>query len=582
MNRPPLSAVMALTLVLLLVALPTAYSAAPGRPIDTTAPSSPAAQRVGDPVWAALAASGRARVIIALHDPVGKASELRARVQKVAQVQTGVLSRLPAQEFTLIHRYMSVPALAGIITLQGVTAIENDPRVESVYLDQPGAGHLGQSGVALGANVVHSSYGFTGQGVTVAVLDTGVETTHPDLSTAIVAQQCFTNNNCPPSNTSTGSSAQDENGHGTHVTGIIASRGVVSSVGFAPDAQIVAVRVLGSTGSGFVSNWVAGLDWVRLNQAALNIRIINMSLGTFALYSGNCDVQEPTMAAVVNQLTAVGVAIFASTGNQGSTNRLASPACISGVIGVGATYDSNLGREPDSGSYQSNFGSAWPACADDPTSLQKITCFTNSNALMDIVAPGAQITAPGLGGGTSTYWGTSQASPTAAGIAALMLQAQPALTTAQIETTLKTTGTPVIDAKNGLSFPMINALNAVMSFRSYGMLAQADPAALNADPGTTATYPLVLTNTANVSDTIDVSVSGNTWSTVAPPSLGPLLAGASTTFSITVTVPPTATDGQTDTAVVTLRSRGDTTKAVEVVLTTTAGRNRVYLPIVQR
>jgi hypothetical protein len=227
------------------------------------------------------------------------------------------------------------------------------------------------------------------------------------------------------------------------------------------------------------------------------------------------------------------------------------------------------------------FGSSWPACADNPTSLQKITCFTNSAATMDIVAPGAQITATGLGGGTTTYWGTSQASPTAAGIAALMLQAQPALTPAQIETTLKTTGTPVTDAKNGLSFPLINALNAIISLRSYGVLAKADPTALTSEAGTTVTYTLALTNTANVSDTIDMSVSGNTWSTVAPPSLGPLLAGASATFSVTVAIPPTATGGQTDTAVVTLRSRGDPAKLADVALTTTAELRRVYLPSVQ-
>jgi hypothetical protein len=216
MNRRRFSLGMALMLVLLLVALPTAHSAAPGRPIEASAPS-PAAPRVGDRVWAALAASGRARVIVALHDPVGPASELRRRAQAVAQAQVGVLGRLPAHELTLIHRYISVPGLAGIITPQGATAIENDPLVESVYLDEPGAGHVAQSVAALGADVVHSSYGFNPRA------DGGgsrfrSEHDPPDLSAAIVAQQCFTNNNCPPSNTATGSSAQDQNGQGSYIT----------------------------------------------------------------------------------------------------------------------------------------------------------------------------------------------------------------------------------------------------------------------------------------------------------------------------------------------------------------------------
>ena len=76
-------------------------------------------------------------------------------------------------------------------------------------------------------------------------------------------------------------------------------------------------------------------------------------------------------------------------------------------------------------------------------------------------------------------------------------------------------------------------------------------------------------------------MSGNTWSTVAPPRLASLLAGASATFSVTVTVPSTATGGQTDIAVVTLRSRGNPTKSADVELTTTAERRRVYLPIVR-
>ena len=128
---------------------------------------------------------------------------------------------------------------------------------------------------------------------------------------------------------------------------------------------------------------------------------------------------------------------------------------------MGATFDSDLGREPDSGTYQDIFGGSWPACANDTTNLQTITCFTNSNSVMDIVAPGARITASGMGGGTSTYMGTSQASPTAAGIAALMLQASPGLSPVTIESTLKSTGSSVTDAKNGLSFPLINALAAV-------------------------------------------------------------------------------------------------------------------------
>jgi subtilisin family serine protease len=157
------------------------------------------------------------------------------------------------------------------------------------------------------------------------------------------------------------------------------------------------------------------------------------------------------------------VTVFASTGNQGSATQIAAPACLSGVIGVGATFDGNLGREPDSNTWNDNWGGSWPACFNATTSLQTIVCFTNSNAMMDIVAPGVWITAPYPGGGTASFAGTSQASPTAAGIAALLLQARPGLTPSQIETYLKSTGTQVTDPKNGLQFPLINALSAVQA-----------------------------------------------------------------------------------------------------------------------
>ena len=411
------------------------------------------------------------RVIIQLSDSSPAAATTEEYVSNISAAQVSVLESLPIEDFQIVHQYTNVPALAGVLSTDGLEILKDDPRVSSIILDQPGSGHLGTSVSALQADIVHSM-GYTGQGVTVAVLDTGVDTDHPDLSDDIVAQHCFTDGDCPFGNTNQGTSAEDENGHGTNVTGIITSKGTVSPVGFAPDADIVAVRVLAANGSGWVSDWVAGLDWVKTHQGTLGVDIINMSLGTNALYSGNCDGSQPSVASIVSQLNAMGIIIFASTGNQGSSTQIASPACNTGVVAVGATYDGDLGREPDSGTYNTLFGGYWPGCFDATTSLQTITCFTNSNSMMDIVAPGAPITSTGLGGGTSTYRGTSQASPTAAGVAALMLQASPGLTPAQIETTLKNTGTLVVDPKNSRSFPLINALNAVentyTTFKSSG------------------------------------------------------------------------------------------------------------------
>lgn len=421
--------------------------------------------QLSEEVTQAIATNGAARVLLLLDD-TGLADTAAAATQQgitLAQLQNNVLNTVTPAEFQLYRQYQTVPGLAGTVTAAGLAKLQANSAVRVIQLDHPGGAHLQQSVPALGGDVVHNTYGITGRGVTVAILDSGIDTDHPDLTDDIVAQQCFTNGSCPPGNMAQSANAEDQNGHGTHVAGIISAKGAVSGIGFAPDAKIVAVRVLDANGSGFTSDWIEGLDWVLTHLPTRPVQIINMSLGTFALYAGNCDAQEAVMANAVTQLRAKGVTIFASSGNQGAFDRIAAPACNSGVIAVGATYDGNVGRQPQSGTYQSSFGSSWPACADTPTSLQTITCFTNSNSQLDLLAPGAPILSTYKGGVTATFWGTSQAAPTAAGIAALLLEKQPTLTPAQLETLLKASGPKVTDSRNGLQFTAINALNALLA-----------------------------------------------------------------------------------------------------------------------
>lgn len=417
--------------------------------------------KLGAGVAAAAAEPEGVRVIISLRPPAaGGAVGSREAAAAVATAQAEVIAETPG--LTPDYRYSHVPAIVATVTEEELAALQTNPDVLYVQVDERTIAHTVDSVPALGANIVHSTYGITGAGVRVAVLDTGVDTDHPFILGSIVAQQCFNQGSpfgagdCPPSGNTTGISAEDGNGHGTNVTGIITSNSAAYK-GFAPNSEIVALRVLGSNNSGWVSDWIAALNWIVANQGALQVDVINMSLGTFTLYSGNCDAQNQATANVLAQLNTLGIVVFASSGNQGSATMLASPACNSNVIAVGATYDANLGAEPDSGTYNSLFGGSWPACADATTNLLTITCFTNSNAMLDILAPGSRITNAYLNGGQATFRGTSQASPTAAGIAALMLEVNPSLTPAQIESIMKSTGTNVTDAKNGLTFPRISA-----------------------------------------------------------------------------------------------------------------------------
>jgi len=259
-----------------------------------------------------------------------------------------------------------------------------------------------------------------------------------------------------------GSGAQDQHGHGTNVTGIIASDGTVAPRGVAPKAKIVAIQILDRNNSGWVSDWIAGVDHIVANNAALKVRAINMSLVTNALYSGsNCDNAQNLFAAAVNAANNLGIVVFACAGNNGSTTAMTAPACLSGAVSVGAVYDADLGREPNSGTYRNLFGSSWPDCADATTSLQTVTCFTNRTPKVALVAPGSLITSTGLGGGRSTFIGTSQASPRAAGVAALMLQKNPALQPAAIISIMKNSSVKVHDPGTNLNFPFLNALEAL-------------------------------------------------------------------------------------------------------------------------
>lgn len=436
-------------------------------------------------VTASVAASGEARVIITLQDPVSIQTSGEVREAAVAQVQDVVLADILPDGFELTRQYSHIPALAGIVDAETLAALQNNPLVVSVDIDGIVYATTDISVPALNADDVHAM-GITGDGVTVAVLDTGIDTDHPDLSDDIIAQQCFNQDDCPPGNTDQSSSAEDEEGHGTNVSGIITSNGVVAPLGFAPDAKIVAVRVLNTFGSGSFSDILAGLNWIIANQATLSVDVVNMSLGG-SVFTANCDSALPSLANAFSQLNGLGIVNFVSSGNNGASTGISIPACMSNVIAVGAVYDSDLGREPDAPFVYGGSG-----CFDAATSFGTIACFSNSGSQLDILATGARITSAGLGGGTSTMFGTSQASPSAAGIAALMREANPGLTPAQIESTLESTGTLTTDARNGLQFPRIDALNAVLAILppSQPTLISPSNGALTRDATPTFTWEL--------------------------------------------------------------------------------------------
>jgi MYXO-CTERM domain-containing protein len=127
-------------------------------------------------------------------------------------------------------------------------------------------------------------------------------------------------------------------------------------------------------------------------------------------------------------------------------------------------YDSAVGRQPPQSvgsSYSARWGTAFADCSDATSDFDQIACFSNSSARVDLLAPGAPILSDSLNGRTELYWGTSQASPAAVGVAALLLQCAPSLTPAQLKQALVDSGVKRTDTRNGLTFPSVRALAAV-------------------------------------------------------------------------------------------------------------------------
>lgn len=401
--------------------------------------------KVGEEVFQALKQDGEAEVMIMLAEKPymqEQRSNLAEKKNEIAALQQGVLSAVNQSDYVVRHRYKTIPALAGRVTAEaGLEILASHPDVLRIDLDRGGMGSLGTSVPLINADALHRQ-GITGKGVVVAVLDSGLDTDHVDLSDDLIDQACFLDNDgvindiglCPNgSDRQFGpGAAEDGAGHGTFTTGVITSNGTLGPVGVAPDAKIVSIKVLDdSTFSGvfrFFSEIVAALDYIASERP--DVKVINMSFGTFDTFVGDCDHSTSfNMAgsAVINALKAKGVIAFASTGNNGSGTVMTSPACLNNVVSVGST-DNN----------------------------DEVAGFTNSNATTDVMASGVGIESTGIENTTTTLSGTSFATAHAAGCAALLVDSGAFNTPDEIEMRIKDSPVQVTDAKNGLSFPRLD------------------------------------------------------------------------------------------------------------------------------
>jgi serine protease AprX len=315
------------------------------------------------------------------------------------------------------------------------------PSVFRVHYDRPIKTHNYRTGVTVGARTVRDTLGYTGAGIGVAVIDSGIGY-HDDLTNTtsklfpygnqrVSKFVDFVNGRTLP---------YDDNGHGTHVAGIIAANGKDSfgeNAGIAPGASLVSLKVLDQNGQGTVSNIIAALGWIATNASTYNIRVVNMSIGAGVYESYWTD--PLTLAA--KKLTDKGIVVVAAAGNLGKNadghlqwGGITAPGNAPWVLTVGASStNGTLTRNDDT---MAGYSSSGPSAVD-------------FEAKPDLVAPGTgtvSLAVPGstfyvtkvaalitgkLPLGSKPYLalsGTSMAAPVVSGTVALMLQANPRLT----------------------------------------------------------------------------------------------------------------------------------------------------------
>lgn len=412
-------------------------------------------------------------IIILREDIVSFPLSLSEKKSRIKLKQSNVLSELSASDFKIKRKYKTVRGIAGKIFPGGLMKLKKHPDVLRIYKDRTAFINLAQSIPQINADTVQD-LGFSGTGVTVAIIDTGVDYTHSSLG------GCF-GSGCKVSGgydyVNDDSDPMDDNGHGTHVAGIVASTHLTYT-GVAPGANIVALKALDSSGSGWFSDIAAAIDWCIDNKDLYNISVINMSLGDGGEYNDPSLCDQYLTANAIAEARNNGIITMVASGNDAYADGISFPACGSAAVSVGGVYDANVG-----GISWCGYPSCFPyLCTDNSTFADKVVCHTNSDEILDLMAPDYAIYSTALGGGFTTMGGTSMAAPHAAGAAALLVEYNSLLTPDQIEGILIDTGHEVTDTKNGLTFPRIDILSALSGDTDYdGIKDDGDSSGITGD-----------------------------------------------------------------------------------------------------
>jgi len=422
------------------------------------------------PMGIAGSGGGKIRVIIGFEESPDPelVKSFGGEVRYVYTVIPAISARMPEENISKIMRS------------KGVVYVEADYRVYAVQQELPW-------GVdRIDAEKVHSYN--KGSGIKIAIIDTGIDYKHPDLDENFHGGYDFVNNDDDP---------MDDNGHGTHVAGIVAAEdNDFGVVGVAPEAHLYAVKVLDNSGSGYVSDVIAGIEWSIEN----GMQIISMSLGS---KSDSTALHDACDTAYEN-----GILLVAAAGNEGNPpgkgDNVLYPAKYSSVIAVAAT-DINDER------------ASWSSTGPD----------------VELAAPGVDIKSTLLGGGYGEKSGTSMACPHVSGVAALIMVSYPNLTNVEVRQRLRDTaddlGPAGFDEKYG--YGLVDADEAAPKTDVHDVAVTDISAPSWVVKGDVASINITTSNEGTYEETITVTLTDATDGVTIGSEVVILTAGSSETLT---------------------------------------------------
>src|SRR5215831_10893219 len=432
-------------------------------------------------------AEGEVRVLVELALPSGRVAEtalgVQARTayrQEITDAGSRVLSQLTSHRYRVLRRFVTSPLMALSVDAAALKALEaSNLPIKRVMADRIHKPVLWESVPLIGADQAWA-LGYDGSGRTVAVIDSGVDSAHPFLAGKVIEEACFSTTTGSQTTSLCPSGADQQFGpgagvycsldlegcwHGTHVAGIVAGDGRPADLplsGVGRGASIMSIQVFSQINTfldcgglppclgAFTSDILAALERVYDLRTTYDFASVNMSLGG-GLFGAACD-DEPYKPFIDN-LRAVGIATVVASGNDGATNQLSAPACVSSAVSVGAT-----------------------------TKDDQVASYSNVAPFMSLFAPGDEIISSYPDSQFAIASGTSMAAPHVAGAWAILKQAAPTASVDEILQSLTSTGVMITDprAGTGTTLPRIQvdlALGALLD------IDNPSPPALSVTPG---------------------------------------------------------------------------------------------------